>query len=186
MVECTCLASFSVRSIEKSSHTTHTPNISPHRSIKKELKDDGPQIQGGITPRSTVDSGATAHMAVQSPGEVVEGGVQGQGHDVKKDGNLPQGLRIDSKPDAAANDGDGGAPIDMRDSSDTMYEKICTLQEYNRMKADILRYHCVKLEESHCGDADISSKLFSINKSTLVMKLVKKNMSFHINFDIPL
>ena len=155
-----CLASFSVSTIEKSSLTTHTPNISPHRSIKKELKDDSPQIQGATTPRAAVDSSATAHIGVQSPEEVVEGGVQGQGHDVKKDGNLPQGLRIDSKPAAAANGGDGGAPIDMKDSSDTMYEKICTLQEYNRMKADILRYHCVKLEESHCGDADIPSKLF--------------------------
>ena len=32
-----------------------------------------------------------------------------------------------------------------------MFSELCTVQEYGQMKADILRYHCVRFQERDCS-----------------------------------
>lgn len=34
---------------------------------------------------------------------------------------------------------------------EAMFSELCTVQEYGQMKADILRYHCVRFQERDCS-----------------------------------
>ncbi|KAK3091696.1 hypothetical protein FSP39_021930 [Pinctada imbricata] len=162
-----------------------------HLSVKKELKDnvenqDDTISKGDQNKQTTViipTAEPKSDQQVQRNSgldhlEVVEGGAKTMqdpdAKEVKKDGRTGvSDVKVDQDPDTLY--GESGEKDD-----DSMYEKICTLQEYNRMKGDILRYHCVKLGEAHCGDTQIPKKSYI---ATLMFSFYDRNMDESIQKD---
>lgn len=55
------------------------------------------------------------------------------------------------KPGPRGND-NGLGDSQLKDRvEEAMFSELCTVQEYGQMKADILRYHCVRFQERDCS-----------------------------------
>lgn len=63
--------------------------------------------------------------------------------------------RINPGP-SSSSQGEGKAndlsPKKLRDKvEEAMFSELCSLQEYTQMKAEVLRYHCVRFQEKDCS-----------------------------------
>lgn len=86
--------------------------------------------------------------------------------------------RINLGP-SSSSQGEGQAndlsPKKLRDRvEEAMFSELCSLQEYTQMKAEVLRYHCVRFQEKDCSPKALYSKKDYL--ASLMFSYYDKNM----------
>ncbi|XP_022317011.2 uncharacterized protein LOC111120524 isoform X1 [Crassostrea virginica] len=78
------------------------------------------------------------------------------------------------KPGPRGND-NGLGDSQLKDRvEEAMFSELCTVQEYGQMKADILRYHCVRFQERDCSPRALYNKKGYL--ASLMFSYYDKNM----------